>query len=90
MKHAFTTLLCAGLLLASPHVRSAAAQTPDAELQVQLAEARRHFEALEYEQAVPSLDRAIALLQNRPPTDARQALSEAASKPGQAFTGSGG
>ncbi len=67
MKHAFTSLLCAGLLLTGAGVHSAAAQAPDTEIQLQMSEARRHFEALEYEQAVPSLDRAIALLQIRPP-----------------------
>jgi hypothetical protein len=77
MKHAFTSLLCAGLLLAGLGVRPAAAQGNDAEVQVQMSEARRHFEALEYEQAVPSLDRALALLQARPENDVRAMLAEA-------------
>ena len=55
----------------------AVAQTPDAEVQVQMSEARRHFEALEYEQAVPSLDRAIALLQARQGDESRRILAEA-------------
>ena len=58
MRNALTSLLCAGLLLAGTGVRPAAAQS-DADVQVQMSEARRHFEALEYEQAVPSLDRAV-------------------------------
>lgn len=77
MKHALPTLLCAGLLLAGASVRTAVAQAPDAEVQLQMSEARRHFEALEYEQAVPSLDRAIALLQARQGDEARRTLAEA-------------
>ncbi|MGE3955180.1 MAG: PDZ domain-containing protein [Vicinamibacterales bacterium] len=76
MRHAITSLLCAGLLLASAGVRPAFAQA-DAEVQVQMAEARRHFEALEYEQAVPSLDRAIATLQSRQGDDVRLMMAEA-------------
>jgi hypothetical protein len=53
------------------------AQTEIAEAQVQLAEARRHFDALEYEQAVPALDRAIALLSTRPTPGTRQMLAGA-------------
>ena len=77
MKHAFTSLLCASLLLAGSGVGLAIAQGTDAEVQVQMSEARRHFEALEYEQAVPSLDRALALLQARPENDVRAMLAEA-------------
>lgn len=77
MKHALTSLLCAGLMLAGSAVRPILAQTSDAEVQVQMSEARRHFEALEYEQAVPSLDRAIASLQARPSDEVRQMLAEA-------------
>ena len=77
MKHVFAPLLCAGLLLTGSGVQPAVAQAPDAEIQVQMSEARRHFEALEYEQAVPSLDRAVAALQARPVPDARQMLGEA-------------
>ena len=43
----------------------------------QLAEARRQFEALEYEQAVPTLDRLILALQSRPDDDARRQLASA-------------
>ena len=63
MRHAFTSLVCASLLLTGAGLRPAQAQSPDAEIQVQMSEARRHFDALEYEQAVPSLDRAMASLQ---------------------------
>jgi hypothetical protein len=77
MKYALISFLCAGLLLAGSGVRRARAQAPDAEVQVQMSEARRHFEALEYEQAVPSLDRAIAMLQARPVDDVRAMLAEA-------------
>ncbi len=76
MRNALTSLLCAGLLLAGTGVRPAAAQS-DADVQVQMSEARRHFEALEYEQAVPSLDRAVALLQSRQGDESRQLLAEA-------------
>lgn len=77
MKYAFTFLLCAGLLLAGFGVQRAVAQAPDAEIQVQMSEARRHFEALDYEQAVPTLDRVVAALQTMPLLDARQMLGEA-------------
>ena len=77
MKLALTSFLCAGLLLAGSGVRTASAQGSDAEVQVQMSEARRHFEALEYEQAVPSLDRALAMLQARPENDVRAMLAEA-------------
>lgn len=53
------------------------AQVDIAEAQVQLAEARRHFDALEYEQAVPALDRAIAILAARPSPGTRQMLAGA-------------
>lgn len=74
MRRIFTALLCTGLLLAG--AGAALAQT-DAEVQVQMSEARRHFEALEYEQAVPSLDRAVAMLQSRQGDTGRQLLAEA-------------
>ena len=77
MRHAFTSLVCAGLLLTGAGLRPAYAQSPDAEIQVQLSEARRHFDALEYEQAVPSLDRALATLQGRPINDVRVQMAEA-------------
>lgn len=48
-----------------------------AEVQVQMAEARRHFDALEYEQAVPALDRAIAILTTRRANDTQKTLSDA-------------
>ncbi len=53
------------------------AQNDLAEVQVQIAEARRHFEALEYEQAVPALDRAIAILTTRRSEDTRRTLGDA-------------
>jgi hypothetical protein len=77
MKHPLPRLITAALLLSGFGVHVAAAQSPDAEVQVQMSEARRHFEALEYEQAVPSLDRAIAMLQPRQGDGVRQMLAEA-------------
>ena len=77
MRQAYTSLLCAALLVGGAGLRPALAQAPDAEIQVQMSEARRHFEALEYEQAVPSLDRAVATLQARQGDDTRQMLAEA-------------
>jgi hypothetical protein len=53
------------------------AQSDLADVQVQMAEARRHFEALSYEQAVPALDRAIAVLSVRRTEDTRMLLAEA-------------
>ena len=70
MRHVLPSLLCAGILLFNPAGTARTwAQAPDAEVQLQLAEARRQFDALEYEQAVPTLDRVIALLQARPSND---------------------
>ena len=77
MRQAYTVLLSAALLAGNAGLRPAYAQAPDAEIQVQMSEARRHFEALEYEQAVPSLDRAVATLQSRQGDDTRQMLAEA-------------
>ncbi len=77
MKHALTSLLCAGLLVLGSDVALRAAQAPDGEVQVQFAEARRQFDALEYEQAVPTLDRVVALLQARPGDDTRRQLASA-------------
>jgi antitoxin (DNA-binding transcriptional repressor) of toxin-antitoxin stability system len=77
MKQAIASLLCAGFLLTGVGVRLACAQAPDPDVQVQMSEARRHFEALEYEQAVPSLDRAVALLQARQGDEVRGLLAEA-------------
>lgn len=74
MTRTLTALLCAGLLLAG--TGSAFAQT-DADVQVQMAEARRHFEALEYEQTVPALDRVVAALQSRQGDAGRELLAEA-------------
>lgn len=68
-----TGLLVAILLAPSP----ARAQNQMAEVQVQIAEGRRHFDALEYEQAVPALDRAIAILSLRPTDDTRGLLADA-------------
>lgn len=55
----------------------AAAQNDLADVQVQMAEARRHFDALEYEQAVPALDRSIAILSARRRDDTVKILSNA-------------
>jgi tetratricopeptide (TPR) repeat protein len=78
MRARFTSLvpalLVASLLAAAAPVR---AQNDLAEVQVQIAEARRHFEALEYEQAVPALDRAIAILSVRRTEDTRRTLADA-------------
>lgn len=69
------TALLAGFLALPP---LAMGQANDmAEVQVQMAEARRHFDALEYEQAVPALDRAVAILTTRRSTDTQKTLSDA-------------
>jgi hypothetical protein len=78
MRSRFLFIGCTAVLLgvlASPAIR--AAQNDAAEIQVQMAEARRHFEALEYEQAVPALDRTIAILTSRRGDDTRKVLSDA-------------
>ena len=67
-------LLLLWLLAAVP---PAAAQNDLADVQVQMAEARRHFDALEYEQAVPALDRTIAILSTRRRDDTVKILSDA-------------
>ncbi len=78
MKHVPLRILSLALWLGATALPSLAwAQAEIAEAQVQLAEARRHFDALEYEQAVPTLDRAIALLNTRPTPGTRQMLSGA-------------
>jgi membrane-associated protease RseP (regulator of RpoE activity) len=76
MRHVFRSLLVAALLAAGTPVLAQPA-SPDAELQVQMAEARRQFDALEYEQAVPTLDRAIAALRTRQAPDSRRLLAGA-------------
>lgn len=48
-----------------------------AEVQAQVAEARRRFDALDYEQAVPALDRAIAVLASRRTEDTLRLLADA-------------
>ena len=70
------TALLIGLLMLPARVIG---QTSNdmADIQVQMAEARRHFDALEYEQAVPALDRAIAILTTRRTTDMQKILSDA-------------
>src|SRR6187401_2354471 len=68
------TALLLGVLACS---RPVVAQNDLAEVQVQMAEARRHFDALEYEQAVPALDRTIAILGTRRGEDTRKLLSDA-------------
>jgi hypothetical protein len=78
MKHAPLRLLSIALLVSVTALPSIGwAQAEVAEAQVQLAEARRHFDQLEYEQAVPALDRAIALLSTRPAPGTRQMLAGA-------------
>ena len=76
MSHRFRSLLLAGLLAAGLFSQ-AHAQTPDADAQLQLSEARRHFEALEYEAAIPPADRAVALLQTRQGDAAKHNLAQA-------------
>jgi hypothetical protein len=75
MKCTICSVACVALLMASALSTPARAQTSDADLQVQMAEARRHFDALEYENAVPVLDRVVALLQSRQADDARRQLT---------------
>lgn len=66
------------VLLVAVTASRASAQLADATVQIQMAEAQRHFNALEYEQTVPPLDRVIAQLQPRPLTDdVRSLLIEA-------------
>src|SRR5215217_4192415 len=69
-----STAILIALLAAAP---LAVAQNDVAEVQVQMAEARRHFEALEYEQAVPALDRTIAILTSRRTEETRKTLADA-------------
>src|SRR5262245_5045344 len=72
-------LCCTALLvgtLAQPAL-SVAQNNDMADIQVQMAEARRHFDALEYEQTVPALDRAIAILTTRRTSDTQKILSDA-------------
>jgi hypothetical protein len=78
MKHVSLRILSVTLLVGvTAFAPFAWAQAEVAEAQVQLAEARRHFDSLEYEQAVPALDRAIALLNSRPTPGTRQMLAVA-------------
>jgi hypothetical protein len=76
MRHVFRPLLVAALLATGAPVFAQPAPS-DADLQVQMAEARRQFDALEYEQAVPTLDRAIAMLQTRQAPDTKRLLAGA-------------
>jgi hypothetical protein len=69
------TALLAGFLALPSLARGQANDM--AEVQVQMAEARRHFDALEYEQAVPALDRVIAILTTRRSTDTQKIVSDA-------------
>ncbi len=69
-----SAVLVAGALLAAV---PASAQNDLADVQVQMAEGRRYFESLAYEQAVPALDRAIATLSARRTDDTRTLLAEA-------------
>jgi tetratricopeptide (TPR) repeat protein len=66
--------LVLALLVGAPRLL---AQNDLADVQVQMAEARRHFDALEYEQAVPALDRTIALLSTRRRDDTVKVLADA-------------
>lgn len=80
MSQRFLQILGVGLLSGAVLAQAApvSAQAADtAEVQVQMSEARRHFDALEYEQAVPALDRAIAILSSRPGADTRRLLAGA-------------
>ena len=74
-----STLLRASILLigvlACPAF--AGAQNELADVQGQMAEARRHFEGLEYEQVIPPLDRAIATMTSRRSEDTRKTLADA-------------
>src|SRR5262249_9757139 len=69
------TALLAGFLALPPYAMGQANDM--AEVQVQMSEARRHFDALEYEQAVPALDRAVAILTTRRAADTQKILSDA-------------
>ena len=77
MRHASLRLravvLSCCVLLAAP----ASAQNELADVQVHLAEARRHFDALEYEQVIPPLDRVVAILTTRRSDDTRKLLADA-------------
>jgi hypothetical protein len=53
------------------------AQNELAEVQVQMAEAQRYFNALEYERVIPPLDRVIAILTTRKSDDMRKLLADA-------------
>lgn len=67
-------LLSIGLLLSAS---AALAQNDLAEVQVQMAEAQRHFTALEYERVIPPLDRVIAIITTRKTDDMRKLLADA-------------
>jgi hypothetical protein len=54
-----------------------AQSTALAEVQAQVAEARRRFDALDYEQAVPALDRVVAVLSAQRTEDTRRLLADA-------------
>ena len=61
---------------AAPAARAQGVQTADS--QVLLAEAKRNFDALDYDRTVAALDRVIAILEARPPQDpGRKDLPEA-------------
>lgn len=70
-------LLLAGVFALGAFPATSRAQAPDAEVQQQLSEAQRHFESLEYEQAIPSAERAITLLQGRQGEAAKHSLATA-------------
>lgn len=75
MKAALLRRLAIGVLVAAT-AAPVAAQGDLGELQAQIAEARRRFEALDYEQAVPALDRVISILTTRRTDDTRRQLAE--------------
>jgi tetratricopeptide (TPR) repeat protein len=66
-------LLCGALFSSTPVF----AQGDLAEVQAQVAEARRRFDSLDYEQAVPALDRVIAILGARRTEDTQRLLADA-------------
>lgn len=78
MSAMFRRLIPAALLLSALATAAPVyAQGDLAEVQAQVAEARRRFDSLDYEQAVPALDRAIAVLASRRTEDTRRLLADA-------------
>lgn len=77
MIHRSRALLLAASIALGCLPATARAQAPDADAQLQISEARRRFDALDYEGAIPAADRAIALLQNRQGEAAKHSLAVA-------------